>query len=149
MHDPEKQTELLKKMKDSPDGSISVRRPMRMSEERRHVVHQIDLLCEMGMATMKSSSIARITATGYRELGEPAGDYAKQIELLCKMERSSDGTIMVPASINLSTNERHEVHQIELLCDTGLAQMKSDSVAGITAEGYELLNVGEEEDQSG
>ena len=141
MQDEEKQTELLNRMKASPEGSITVRRHLGMSPDARHEIHQIEQLCEMGLATMKSESMIRITAAGYRQLDAPEGDYGKQIELLNSMKDSPDGSIIVERHIGMSPDKRREVHQIELLCDMGLARMKSESMVGITHAGYRHLDV--------
>ena len=141
MQDEEKQTELLNRMKESPEGSITVRRHLGMSRNARHEIHQIEQLCEMGLATMKSDSMVRITAAGYQQLDAPVGDYVKQIELLNSMKDSPDGSIVVDRHIGMSPDEQRDVHQIELLCDMGLTRMKSKSMVGITRAGYKHLDV--------
>ena len=140
MQDHAKQNELLNRMRDEPDGSIAVRRFFGMSEDQRHELHQIELLRQMGMAVMKSESMVRITADGYRHLGVPVGEYAKQSELLGSMRDSPDGCLLSVLTFGMSPDERRTLHQIELLCDMGLTHMKSDSMTCLTAAGYERLD---------
>ena len=137
MQDHAKQIDLLNRMRDEPDGSIGVRRFLGMSEDQRHELHQIELLCQMGLALMKSESMVRITADGYRHLGVPVGDFGKQSELLENTRDSPDGCLLFVLTLSMPPDERHKLHQIELLCDMGLTHMKSDSMACLTPAGYE------------
>ncbi|MDD9980235.1 MAG: toll/interleukin-1 receptor domain-containing protein [Gammaproteobacteria bacterium] len=136
MQDKKKQNELLNRMRGSPGGDILVARSLGMSPDKQHEVHQIELLCQMGRAAMKSESMVRITADGYEHLGVQVGDSKRQAELLESMRNSPNGCGMFPITFGMPADKRSELHQIELLCDMGLTYMKSDSMACLTPEGY-------------
>ena len=136
MQDKKKQNELLNRMRGSPGGDILVARSLGMSPDKQHEVHQIELLCRMGRAAMKSESMVRITADGYEHLGVQVGDSKRQAELLESMRNAPNGCGMFPITFGMPADKRSELHQIELLCDMGLTYMKSDSMACLTPEGY-------------
>lgn len=61
------------------------------------------------------------------------------IELLEEMSKEQSGSLFVIRHHGMSEIEEARFHHVELLCDVGLAQQKSDSSFRITNTGYDFL----------
>ena len=61
------------------------------------------------------------------------------IELLEEMSKERSGSILVIRRLGMSVTDLKRLHHVELLCDVGLVQQKSDSSFRITNAGNELL----------
>ena len=70
MRDVQLMTKLLRQMSETHDGCIPIAKTLGMSEEKRKTAHQVELLCDMGLAERTSDSVFRITADGYNFLEE-------------------------------------------------------------------------------
>ena len=63
-------------------------------------------------------------------------------KLLQEMSDSDSGSIMETETLGMSKEKRHKLHQLTLLCDSGLA-VKSGDTFRITNTGYKFLETSE------
>lgn len=61
------------------------------------------------------------------------------MKLLEEMGERPDGSILAVRLLDMRGSELKQAYHVELLCDAGLAQQKSDSSFRITNIGYDFL----------
>ena len=64
MYDPELSLKLLKEMSEAVDGRISNISHLGMTEEQRHVRHQLEILTDLGHAQWEGEQLSRVRITG-------------------------------------------------------------------------------------
>ena len=66
-------------------------------------------------------------------------DQALMATLLQRMSDDVAGTLLTSQKVPMSGQDKKEFHQVELLCDMGLAVERGEGVYRITAAGYSFL----------
>ncbi|MYA59184.1 MAG: hypothetical protein F4X40_01325 [Chloroflexi bacterium] len=152
VRDQEKMMDILQTMANMSDKQFMFRTPLGMSEEKRHELHQVELLCDEGLAVRVRDGVVRITEAGHaalsrnEELANHAAVSKSQaanlalLALLAEMADEPDGRVMVVPRLGMSAEERQRLHQMDILCGDGLAVCVSTDTMRITSAGYKCLD---------